>query len=365
MKINKNTSPYKKIVLPVIFLLQLPALLYAQQYNPYQSIGKKSRTLTASNGKFVEVFDYDTVQRIGTVLYNIKTRRIVKLLPFLYLRDKGPDNAISSRWFSVDPLANKYPSLSPYNFVDNNPIKNVDPDGAEIVGETKKDARQAQQDIQGMFKGDKFNSVRSLITLNKKGTTFNSIDSKALEAATKDLSADDKALVSMVANTINSKDIHTIEYASATDKLSTDASNDINASLKGGLQSVLDANDGHLPAAVASAFGGSGITLKTDNGTFSVIITGLDPSKSGTDYYNSDTKTMGNNPAGEPATVGHELFGHGRSLALGRTGSQQADAIQTENLILRVMGFGNVQRDGTGHGNGTKVDNPSALPGYQ
>jgi len=36
------------------------------------------------------------------------------------------------RWFSVDPLAAKYPSLAPYNFCANNPIVNIDPDGREI-----------------------------------------------------------------------------------------------------------------------------------------------------------------------------------------------------------------------------------------
>gem|GEM_PF-6986276 len=35
-------------------------------------------------------------------------------------------------WLSVDPLSDKYPSLSPYAYVANNPILFVDPDGREI-----------------------------------------------------------------------------------------------------------------------------------------------------------------------------------------------------------------------------------------
>ena len=38
-----------------------------------------------------------------------------------------------SVWLSVDPLAHKYPSLSSYAFVANNPIIFVDPDGKRIV----------------------------------------------------------------------------------------------------------------------------------------------------------------------------------------------------------------------------------------
>ena len=40
-----------------------------------------------------------------------------------------------SIWLSVDPMSDKYPSLSPYTYCANNPIKLVDPDGEEIVDE--------------------------------------------------------------------------------------------------------------------------------------------------------------------------------------------------------------------------------------
>ena len=38
-----------------------------------------------------------------------------------------------SIWLSVDPMSDKYPSLSPYTYCANNPIKLVDPNGEEIV----------------------------------------------------------------------------------------------------------------------------------------------------------------------------------------------------------------------------------------
>ncbi|MFV0304116.1 MAG: hypothetical protein ACK5IC_01380 [Moheibacter sp.] len=36
-------------------------------------------------------------------------------------------------WLSVDPLAEKYPSISPYAYVANNPINAIDPDGRDII----------------------------------------------------------------------------------------------------------------------------------------------------------------------------------------------------------------------------------------
>lgn len=36
-------------------------------------------------------------------------------------------------WLSVDPLTKKYASYSPYNFVINNPLNVIDPDGKDII----------------------------------------------------------------------------------------------------------------------------------------------------------------------------------------------------------------------------------------
>lgn len=61
-----------------------------------------------------------------------------------------------SIWLSVDPMASKYPSLSPYVYCANNPIKLVDPNGEEW--ETTEDAEFAQklitiaQDRQKLYK---------------------------------------------------------------------------------------------------------------------------------------------------------------------------------------------------------------------
>ena len=41
-----------------------------------------------------------------------------------------------SIWLSVDPMASKYPSLSPYTYCANNPVRVVDPNGEEIDPES-------------------------------------------------------------------------------------------------------------------------------------------------------------------------------------------------------------------------------------
>lgn len=44
------------------------------------------------------------------------------------------DHELMTMWLSVDPMSDKYPNMSPYNYCAGNPIKLVDPDGQDISG---------------------------------------------------------------------------------------------------------------------------------------------------------------------------------------------------------------------------------------
>ena len=52
---------------------------------------------------------------------------------FSYFGARYYDSDILTSWLSVDPMADKYPALSPYAYCANNPVKLVDPDGEELV----------------------------------------------------------------------------------------------------------------------------------------------------------------------------------------------------------------------------------------
>ena len=51
---------------------------------------------------------------------------------YSYFGARYMDHELMTMWLSVDPLADKYPSISPYSYCAWNPIKLVDPDGRDI-----------------------------------------------------------------------------------------------------------------------------------------------------------------------------------------------------------------------------------------
>ncbi len=118
-------------LLSLIFFYATLVTTHAQerQPNPFEEIGKKAKIETLSNGKYEEFFDMDSIQRVGTVLFNIKTHKVVKLLNPEEVYKKASNNTTSSRRYNIDPLWEDNKSVSPYAVFNNNPIRNVDFDG--------------------------------------------------------------------------------------------------------------------------------------------------------------------------------------------------------------------------------------------
>ena len=52
-----------------------------------------------------------------------------------YFGARYMDHELTTMWLSVDPMADKYPSISPYVYCAWNPVKLVDPDGREAIDE--------------------------------------------------------------------------------------------------------------------------------------------------------------------------------------------------------------------------------------
>ncbi|MCT4580862.1 MAG: hypothetical protein N4A35_05535 [Flavobacteriales bacterium] len=115
----------------ILILGLLPLWSLAQ--NPFEDIGIKVKVLTLSNGKYQEFFPNDTLRRVGSVMYNSVTGEIEYFVSEEQLRSEATATPyLVSRWFSRDPLAAKYPSMSPYNSMGNNPIFYVDGNGDSI-----------------------------------------------------------------------------------------------------------------------------------------------------------------------------------------------------------------------------------------
>jgi len=117
----------------LIIIAVLFGFIGAKAQNPFAEYGYTPKIATLSQGQFNEFFDNDTIVQIGSVLYNTKSREIVAFVDsedLCQVETIQPD--VVSRWISPDPKAHWYYSMSPYNYVANNPIILVDPNGQWI-----------------------------------------------------------------------------------------------------------------------------------------------------------------------------------------------------------------------------------------
>ena len=163
------------------------------------------------------------------------------------------------------------------------------------------------------------------------------------------LSVDEKTYIDMVTNTINSKDVHKVEYVNISGDVSSEGKNAINDHFENKNLPSLLTPDGTLKAATLSVVGGEGFNVPTEKGSHSVIISG-----------GSENNTE------RAVTSGHEVFGHGiPSAKLESDVDNNTNAIRTDNLIRRILGL--PQRDGSGHAGGANegIVDPQKLPRTQ
>jgi len=76
-------------------------------------------------------YNYNTNTFVANLTFDFCCENPYNEILFHYFGARYYDSDLSI-WLSVDPLASKYPSLSPYVYAANNPIKYIDPNGMYI-----------------------------------------------------------------------------------------------------------------------------------------------------------------------------------------------------------------------------------------
>ena len=81
-----------------------------------------------------------------------------------YFGARYMDHELMTMWLSVDPMADKYPGISPYNYCAWNPVKLVDPDGREIDPDCLKKWNEQRTAI--TIKRNNLTELRDLLSTN-------------------------------------------------------------------------------------------------------------------------------------------------------------------------------------------------------
>ena len=92
---------------------------------------------------------------------------------FYYFGARYYDPSISGLFLSVDPMSDKYPSISPYAYCIWNPVKIIDPNGESGVGVIDRDAKTITISMKLLFYGDCATFDNSEVILKNLDALYN------------------------------------------------------------------------------------------------------------------------------------------------------------------------------------------------
>lgn len=282
------------IFLNLLLLYQINA--FSQNTNPYSIFGYHSEIeYKLPMDRLFRIDNIDTDSQVkaitidfeGSILYFLGEKDLV-----LDTMNVNPDDILI--WLSVDPLAEKYPSMSPYVYCANNPVMYYDPDGRKIwvVGEN----------------GKKYQYKNGTL-VNSRGiedpSAWGNYEKRVLSDLNTLASSKNSTISGRLNDLVKSKHDHTIE-------------------------NTLNLN-GNTPTNMAGA-------SNPEQGSGSKT------------YYDLNNRTeYGDGADYLPAAVlGHELLGHGwdndkgvRSLDVTSNGipMREVNAVNIQNLILEEHGL--------------------------
>ncbi|MCL1938189.1 MAG: hypothetical protein FWF52_07325 [Candidatus Azobacteroides sp.] len=137
-----------------------------------KNYGCNKEILTLSKGRYKETFINENVMQIGTVLIDTRTEKVVKFLEedTTEVSYKADD---TSRFMTIDPVAEKYPELSPYVYCRNNPMRFVNPTGMIVETDelSQNNIKNTLTDQEAKYVRFNNNGVLDAKRLNKSKST--------------------------------------------------------------------------------------------------------------------------------------------------------------------------------------------------
>ena len=119
--------------------LILLSLLFANLLNAQNSqkietnSGEEITMLTLSGGRYDEFHEYQDYERVGSVIIDMRTKKIAGFVNRDTIRDKAFfEIENNTRFFCMDRFSEKYIELTPYQYAANNPILNIDVNGDSV-----------------------------------------------------------------------------------------------------------------------------------------------------------------------------------------------------------------------------------------